>query len=337
MAESLENIHIAADPCPHHPEAGAYQPEDWQSETTSIASDLYKGFMENGRRCQALRSSGYFSPADEKQFETREMGHLAALLMNSARANPLFCAPVQDPKRVLDVGTGQGAWAMDVADMFPNAVVRGVDLFPPPGSWIPPNCVFEVDDVLQRWTWRENFALIHLRHGIGAFTPEEWAFLYEQCYDNLEPGGWFEQIEMNIQCECDDESIAADSVLLTWGPRFFAAGEKLGKSLDVTKTMRASIEKAGFVEIHEENKKWPIGPWARDKSLKEAGMVNMQHWLGGMEGYSMYLLTKCGDPMPWSKDEVLVYVAQMRKALTNPRTPAYQYAKRIWARKPFPV
>ncbi|KAJ5291500.1 hypothetical protein N7478_000751 [Penicillium angulare] len=137
MAGNFEDIHIAADPYPHHPESGAYEPEDWHSETTSIASNLYKG-----------------SPADEKQFETYEMGHFAALLMNSARPNPLFCAPVTDPKRVLDVGTGQGAWAIDVADMFPDAVVRGVDLFPPPGSWIPPNCIFEVDDVLQKWTWR---------------------------------------------------------------------------------------------------------------------------------------------------------------------------------------
>jgi hypothetical protein len=33
--------------------------------------------------------------------------------------------------------------------MFPNAIVRGVDLFPPPVTWMPPNCIMEVDDVLQ--------------------------------------------------------------------------------------------------------------------------------------------------------------------------------------------
>lgn len=101
------------------------------------------------------------------------MGHLAALLMNSERANPLYCAPVQNPRHVLDIGTGKGAWAIDIADMVPNAVVRGVDLFSPPNSWIPPNCLFEGDDVWQRWNWREKFDLIHLRHGSGAFTPNE--------------------------------------------------------------------------------------------------------------------------------------------------------------------
>ncbi|KAJ6029765.1 hypothetical protein N7460_004345 [Penicillium canescens] len=40
----------------------------------------------------------------------------------------------------------------DVADRYPSATVRGVDIFPPPVSWMPPNCVFEVDDVLREWT-----------------------------------------------------------------------------------------------------------------------------------------------------------------------------------------
>lgn len=336
MARELANTKIVPDPDLFLSEVDEYDPDDWRSETISIASDLYKGFMENGRRYQTLRNGEYFSPSDEKQFETYEVGHLAALLMNSDDPNPLYCAPVSNPKHVLDIGTGQGSWAVDVADKFPNAVVRGVDLYPAPIDWCPPNCFIEVDDLLQPWTWREKFDLIHLRHGIGAFTPSEWDLLYKQAYDNLEPGGWFEEMEMNIACECDDESIPEDSVLFTWGPRFFAAGDKLGKSLDITKTMRASIEKAGFVDIHEKVKKWPIGAWPREKSLREAGIVNIQHWLAGMEGYSMYLLTKYGDPVPWTREEVVVYLAQMRKELKNPHFHAYQRAKRIWARKPFP-
>jgi hypothetical protein len=325
---------IAVDPDLHLVSSEEHDPEDWRSETTSIGSTLYEGMLENGRRYQSLREAGYFSPSDEKQFETYEIGHRTCLLMNVESPNPLFLSPIPSPKNVLDIGTGKGSWAVDAADMFPQALVRGVDLYPPPVSWIPPNCVLEVDDVLQQWTWQRKFDLIHLRHGIGAFTPKEWGHLYKQCFDNLEPGGWFEQIEMNICCECDDGSVPADSILFTWGPRFFAAGDKLGKPLDVTKSMRASIEQAGFVDVHEKNDKWPIGAWLKDKSLKEAGFVNLEHWLAGMEGYAMYLLTKHGDPVPWSKEEVQVYVAQMRQALTNRHFHAYQYGKRVWAMKP---
>lgn len=63
------------------------------------------------------------------------------------------------------------------------ATVRGVDLYPPPVNWEPPNCVFEVDDILRDWTWSEPFDLIHLRMMLGAFTPEGWDRLYKQCYE----------------------------------------------------------------------------------------------------------------------------------------------------------
>lgn len=70
-------------------------------------------------------------PSDEKQFETYEAGyvrlcteyqptsciddnrHLLALIMDSDRDNPLFYSPIGDhPKNILDLGTGQGNWAM---------------------------------------------------------------------------------------------------------------------------------------------------------------------------------------------------------------------------------
>lgn len=62
------------------------------------------------------------------------------------------------------------------------ATVRGVDLFPPPVSWAPPNCILEVDDVSQEWTWRQPFDLIHMRILDAAFTHEEQETLYQRCY-----------------------------------------------------------------------------------------------------------------------------------------------------------
>ena len=48
--------------------------------------------------------------------------------------NRLGLAPPNDPdskvKRVLDVGTGTGIWAIDYADEHPDAKVIGVDLSP---------------------------------------------------------------------------------------------------------------------------------------------------------------------------------------------------------------
>jgi hypothetical protein len=67
--------------------------------------------------------------------------------------------------------------------MFFLATVRGVDIFPPPVTWMPPNCILEVDDVLREWTWREPFDFIHLRIMLGAFTEKEWDIVYQKCYE----------------------------------------------------------------------------------------------------------------------------------------------------------
>lgn len=192
---------------------------DLSSDTTSVRSSLYRGLIEHGRRYQALKPDEYCFPADETQFETYDAVHLVAVIADADQENPFFRSPVT-PQNVLDIGTGKGTWAIDVADFCPEAMVRGIDLFPPPNAWVPPNCVLEVDDILLPWTFTEKFDLVHLRILACAFSPEETDQLMEQIYDNLEPGGWVEQMEIHPTIYCDDKSVPADNILFDIGPRY---------------------------------------------------------------------------------------------------------------------
>lgn len=56
--------------------------------------------------------------------------------------------------------------------------------------------------------------------------------------------------------------------------------------------------------------------------------------LGGMEGYSMFLFTKFGEPEPWSPAEVQVYLAKLRKEIETPGLHAYYLKRRVWGQKP---
>lgn len=56
--------------------------------------------------------------------------------------------------------------------------------------------------------------------------------------------------------------------------------------------MRSGIEAAGFINVHEKNQKAPMGEWAKSPVMKEAGKFNKLQMLSGMEGYSLFLLTK---------------------------------------------
>lgn len=78
---------------------------------------------------------------------------------DSLRENPFFRAPVwEDAQHILNLGAGSGGWASDVADMFPNATVNGMDLDSPPHDWMPPNCILEVDDFTKPITPLSDFA-----------------------------------------------------------------------------------------------------------------------------------------------------------------------------------
>ena len=113
-------------------------------------------------------------------------GHIMHRIVDSQQKNDLFYSPIPETaQNILDIGAGTGDWARDVADRFPSALVYGVDLFPTPDTWVPPNCKFEVDDVLEPWMYSQKFDLIHLRMMHGSFTDEQWRLVYKQAYNAL--------------------------------------------------------------------------------------------------------------------------------------------------------
>lgn len=143
---------------------------------------------------------------------------------------------------------------------------------------------------------------------------------------HLQPGGWIEQLELSGHIECEDKSLSEDNILRSWAPRLATAAKKAGRPLGTMYTMRDSIERAGFEEIHVKDYKIPIGPWAKDSHLKELGVVNHKFWISGLEGFGMWLLTRFGDPEPWSREKVIVYVAHMRQELL--KTSIHAYSRR---------
>lgn len=159
-------------------------------------------------------------------------------------------------------------------------------------------------------------------------------FAFTNPLSNIKPGGWIEQLEVDPRIVCTDNTLPANSSAVQFAEAIIKAAAQANKPIDTVDTMRHRMKKAGFVDIHEKKYNWPMGPWPRDPTLKEAGRLHYYQWTHGMEGWAMHYLTKWGTPSPWSKEEVMVLVAKARREVQNQRIHMWQYAKRVWARKP---
>ncbi|KAG8936007.1 hypothetical protein FRC03_001216 [Tulasnella sp. 419] len=101
--------------------------------------------------------------------------------------------------RILDLGTGSGAWAVDIAEQFPHAEVIGVDLhIPTPSRPIPPNLRFELDDANGPLPhYANSFNLIHARALDARIL--DYPLFVNQVACMLRPGGVFIVSKCNLQ------------------------------------------------------------------------------------------------------------------------------------------
>ena len=72
------------------------------TDTTSVASSIYAGFMENGRRYQTVREGDYWGPSDEKQVcsFTTTNHHARAPLIRTRSSNPCMLATLCTPSSI---------------------------------------------------------------------------------------------------------------------------------------------------------------------------------------------------------------------------------------------
>lgn len=242
-------------------------------------------------------------------------------MINLLVDNKLTFAPFDNPpKKVLDLGTGTGIWAIDFADENPTSEVTGMDLSPIQPSWVPPNCKFVIDDMtIPASLGADNSVdLIHLRVLSGCVA--DWPSFYTSIYNALAPGGWIQQTEVSIVAESDDGTVSPGHVMREWSEKLLELGEKRGMTFNVADRCTGWIKDAGFQNVDFKSFKAPIGKWPKDKMLKEVGICNYLYCYEACEGWALLLLTHVAG---WSVEEARAYIAGFKKALRDPKNHAY--------------
>ncbi|HLY31737.1 MAG TPA: class I SAM-dependent methyltransferase, partial [Ktedonobacterales bacterium] len=117
-----------------------------------------------------------------------------------------YLAPVVSPHEIMDVGCGTGRWAMELAALFPEANVIGVDIVTPAvdreatlGTGLdrrPPNYAYVQANVLEGLPFAErSFDFVHQRLLITAIPRDRWPYVVAELKRITRPGGWVELAE----------------------------------------------------------------------------------------------------------------------------------------------
>ncbi|EEH46828.2 uncharacterized protein PADG_02926 [Paracoccidioides brasiliensis Pb18] len=131
----------------YHSELGEEDLIPLTPSVTDYLHGLHKLIKQHGRTYHAFCEGKYHLPNDELEKDRMDMVHRIYELA----LGELFLAPISDnPRDILDMGTGTGIWAIECADNYPSALVRGNDLSPIQPFFVPSNCVFEIDD-FEEW------------------------------------------------------------------------------------------------------------------------------------------------------------------------------------------
>ncbi|ETN40029.1 uncharacterized protein HMPREF1541_04304 [Cyphellophora europaea CBS 101466] len=289
-----------------HEEDSAYSEGDVESYTTSLRSSVENYKIEHGRRYHSFKEGRYLFPNDEQEQERYDLMH--HILVRSI-GDKLFLAPAStEGTRILDLGTGSGGWAVDVADMYPAAEVVGNDLSPIQPRWVPPNLTFEVDDFESEWSFDRPFDFIHARYICGSVA--DWPKLMRQAYDNLKPGGYVEFQDYDMRNFTQDDSLSENNQVAHLFDLLIEAADKMGRTANPGIHLREWVEQAGFENVRDEVFLIPLGAWPRDARMKEIGTINMVQFLDGLEGFTMAMFTKI---LGWSVEEIQVLLAGVRK------------------------
>ncbi len=254
----------------------------------------------------------YALPRDMEEINRLDFQHY--MLRYALRG--LYAAPLAHPANILDVGTGTGRWAMDMAQVFPRTQVIGLDVNPPPADeqarpgfdMRPRNYMFVPGNVLEGLPFDDGtFDFTHMRLLFTAIPADRWGQVIGELARVTRLAGWVESVETT---GLHDGGPHVDLVM-SWIHQLSAR-----RSVDLLNGSRVAefMGAAGLRNVAASVARVPTGAWG-----ERVGNMVATDFVGVAKGYAG-VIVGAGLTTQEHFDETM---AGMRADLNAPSTRCY--------------
>jgi ubiquinone/menaquinone biosynthesis C-methylase UbiE len=176
-----------------------------QEDEAAAGEGVATGFIAGRVR---VRGVPYNLPRDLEEMNRLDFQHF--LFRAALKGN--YVTPIGKPASILDVGTGTGRWAREMAQEFPRAKVVGLDVNPPPvdesvaarrtPEVLPPNYRFVAGNLLEGLPFADGqFDFVHMRLLVSGIPHEKWLAAVQELALVTRRGGWVESVEALLPVE----------------------------------------------------------------------------------------------------------------------------------------
>jgi len=177
---------------------------------------------------------------------------------------------------ILDVATGTGIWAVEFAELYPEASVKALDINPIKLSAShPTNVKFYIQNAVKPLPTKEfppqSFDIIHARF-IIVHVKQEWPTLLKSIHSLLKPGGLLLLTDANtVSWEKGGPGLKSMAAMVKQSGHDDEAGRHLVAKL---------LEVGGFESIDEKEIESPIGTWGETEHEKKVGALFEKNLFG---------------------------------------------------------
>ena len=207
-----------------------------------------------------LLAAPYVLPKDLEESNRLDFQHYA--IRYALRGN--FAAPISNPRSILDVGTGTGRWARELATLFPLARVVGTDVVEPPVDRQsmpssrhpnPGNYEFVAANVLEGLPFADGtFDFVHQRLLFLAIPADRWPHVIGELARVTAPGGWVESVESGLLMNAGP----ATTMYEEWTT---ALGQRRGVDMRISPRIGECLDPAGLIHTERHTIQVPLGRW----------------------------------------------------------------------------